>query len=104
MKVRLRRTGGFAGLVHAGEIDASRLPPGVLERIRAAAREAPKSAAPSPARDAFRYRLEIEGGTDVVEFDDASMTGDEAAVVGAMEALLRPEPRRTPPSGRGPSH
>lgn len=104
MKVRLRRTGGFAGLVHEGEIDASRLPPGVVERLRAAAQGAATAPASSRARDAYRYRLELEreGGADSVEFGEDSMTRDQEAVVEAMEEVLKPVPLRKPSSGGGP--
>ncbi|HLX08740.1 MAG TPA: protealysin inhibitor emfourin [Thermoanaerobaculia bacterium] len=99
MRIRLRRSGGFAGLQAPPiEIDAAQLPAdkaGELEQLVAAARlfdapVAPAGAQPSPpappaspARDAFQYDLTVEDGGDsrAVRFHEGTMRPEAARLI-----------------------
>ena len=86
MHVKLRRTGGFAGISTNAEVDSDRLPPeraGELESL-VGSLTAPDQQ-PSPhARDAQRYELTIDGRTLVA--DDTNLPEEwEAAIEWLLE-------------------
>jgi hypothetical protein len=98
MRVRLRRSGGFAGLQAAPvEIDSQQLPADnarELEQLVAQARlfEEPAGSGPSqpppaagagPARDAFQYDLSIEDGSrsQAVRLHEGAMHPEAARLV-----------------------
>lgn len=72
MKVRLKRSGGFAGNVHASmppfEIDSSALPSGRAEELEEKIRDARffdlpvKSRGPNRLPDAVQYELTVDDG------------------------------------------
>jgi hypothetical protein len=68
MRIEIVRSGGFAGMTRRREIDTATLPPGEAARMerlaRAAEREPPGDAAPSP--DAFEHAVTIDGRRYVV--------------------------------------
>jgi hypothetical protein len=71
-RVRLRRTGGFAGRATEAELDTAELEPAKAEAVLRAL-DAAKSAPPAiPRPDAFSYELTIEraGDTRTVTFGD----------------------------------
>jgi hypothetical protein len=99
MRIRLRRSGGFAGLqTPPVEIDSQQLPADKaheLEQLVTQARlfEPPAgsgpstgsepAAAPGPARDAFQYDLSIEDGgrSQAVRLHEGAMHPDAARLV-----------------------
>ncbi|HVR07750.1 MAG TPA: protealysin inhibitor emfourin [Thermoanaerobaculia bacterium] len=98
MRIRLRRSGGFAGLqTPPVEIDSQQLPADKareLEQLVTRARlfEPPAGSgtaqpaaapAPGPARDAFQYDLSIDDGgrSQAVRLHEGSMHPDAARLV-----------------------
>lgn len=93
-RLRLRRTGGIAGIPTEAELDTAKLEPGQAEPILRAldAAKAPPAAPPRP--DAFSYELTIERGGDTrtVTFGDPP-PAELAPVVDALSARSRIVPR-----------
>src|SRR5918911_3404648 len=92
-QLRLRRTGGLAGVATEASLDTAQLEPAEAEPLLAAldaaerggARTAP--AAPGPP-DAFRYELEVRrgGATRTLSFTDADRPRELAPVIDALAA------------------
>lgn len=91
--VRLRQSGGFAGLVRSAEIDATELP---AEDVRALANVAEAPASDGPAtprgRDLMTYELEIDTdhGTLSLRFDEESVPAKIASVVRQLAKRTKP--------------
>jgi len=113
MRIRLRRSGGFAGLqVPPIEIDAAQLPAdkaGELEQLvkvarlfetppaPAGAQQPPPPAAPaSPARDAFQYDLTVEdgGASQAVRLHEGAMRPEAARLIQWLAQLAQEAGRK----------
>ena len=115
MRIRLRRSGGFAGLqAPPVEIDSQQLPADKareLEQLLAEARlfepqpgpgepAAPQPpqppAPPSPARDAFQYDLSVEDGghAQAVRLHEGAMRPEAARLVRWLAQEARAVPGR----------
>lgn len=93
-RLRLRRTGGIAGVPTEAELDTAELEPAQAEPILRAL-DAAKAPPPAPPRpDAFSYELTIEraGDSRTVKFGDPP-PAELAPVVDALSARSRIVPR-----------
>jgi hypothetical protein len=116
MRIRLRRSGGFAGLqAPPVEIDSQQLPADKareLEQLLAEARlfepQAPPAgpagaqspqppAPPSPARDGFQYDLSVEdgGSAQSVRLREGAMRPEAARLIQWLAQEARGAPKRT---------
>lgn len=69
MKIRITRTGGFAGRTLGREVDTAKVRGGrQIEKLAERARRRPASPARTP--DAFAYEIVIDGTTYVTGGDD----------------------------------
>ncbi|MFI9805636.1 protealysin inhibitor emfourin [Streptomyces sp. NPDC052301] len=80
MRIRVRRTGGFAGIERRAEVDTSTRPDAAQwralgERVLASGRPAPPAGVP----DGFRYEITVDGRT--VYAADPRLTEDERELV-----------------------
>ncbi|MEV5983751.1 protealysin inhibitor emfourin [Streptomyces sp. NPDC052051] len=80
MHIRVRRTGGFAGIERQGEVETSRRADAeewhaLAERALAAGRGAPPTGVP----DGFRYEITVDGTT--VYCADPRLTEEQRALV-----------------------
>ncbi|MEU0333040.1 protealysin inhibitor emfourin [Streptomyces sp. NPDC006193] len=80
MRIRVRRTGGFAGIERRAEIDTSDRPDAgelrtLAERVLASGRAAPPAGVP----DGFRYEITVDGRT--VYAADPRLTDEERQLV-----------------------
>ena len=87
LKVRFERSGGFAGMTLAREVDAASLPPDEARRLRELVEGAdffalPPAGAPGRGADRFQYVVEVEQGGR----RHAVRTGDDAPQ--ALQPLL----------------
>lgn len=100
-RLRLRRTGGIAGIATEASLDTAELDENEARRLLAAL-DAGERAAQQPAKpppgppDAFRYELEVRrgGGTRTLTFTDVNRPAELAPVIDALAARARPAPRR----------
>jgi hypothetical protein len=96
MKVRFRRSGGFAGLVRGAELDTAALPgpeAAELERLVAAAPLASVKRAAVRGADRQQYEIAVEReGAPRIEarFDDSALSDDLAALVAFLNARAKP--------------
>jgi hypothetical protein len=93
-RLRLRRTGGIAGVPTEAELDTAELEPDRAEAILHAL-DAVTDAPPAPPRpDAFAYALTIErgGGSRTVTFSDPA-PAELAPVLDALRGRSRIVPR-----------
>lgn len=90
-RVRLRISGGFAGLVRGAEAEGDEL---AHDERSALTRhvEAGLDAADDRARDAINYEFEIDTGRDVrrVAFDELNTPADLAPLVRRLRERSRP--------------
>jgi hypothetical protein len=100
-QLRLRRTGGIAGIATEASLDTAELEPSEAQRLLDAldAAEDARTRAPEPPAgppDAFRYELEVRRGGDsrTLAFTDADRPEQLAPVIDALAARARPAPRR----------
>jgi hypothetical protein len=95
-RLRLRRTGGIAGVPTEAELDTAELEPAraepILHALDAAREPAPSPAPPRP--DGFRYELTVEraGDTRTVTFGDPP-PAELAPVLEALSGRSRIVPR-----------
>ncbi|MFC9277877.1 protealysin inhibitor emfourin [Streptomyces collinus] len=80
MRIRVRRTGGFAGIERLAEVDTSARPDAaewqaLAGRVLASGRDAPPPSVP----DGFRYEITVDGRT--VYAADPRLTEDERELV-----------------------
>jgi hypothetical protein len=80
MRIRVRRTGGFAGIERRAEVDTSGRPDApelraLAERVLASGRGTPPAGVP----DGFRYEITVDGRT--VHTADPRLTEDERRLV-----------------------
>jgi hypothetical protein len=100
-QLRLRRTGGIAGVATEASLDTAELDQREAQRLLAAL-DAVEGAAGQPAGppsgppDAFRYELEVRRGgqTHTLSFTDANRPQELTPVIDALAARARPAPRR----------
>ena len=101
-RLRLRRTGGYAGVATEAELDTAELEPdearellGALDRADLPALAGRQQAQP-PMPDAFRYELEVRRGdqSHTIAFGDLDRPQELAPVIDALAARARPAPRR----------
>jgi hypothetical protein len=95
--VRLRQSGGFAGLIRSSELSGDALADSdrkALERQLERSRTAPVPRA-SAARDLVVYELEIEtdAGPQRLEFDEANVPPTLAPLVERLAARAKPDGR-----------
>ena len=96
MKVRFRRSGGFAGLLRGAELDTAALPgpeAAELERLVAAAPLASVKRAAARGADRQQYEIVIEReGAPKIEarFDDSALSDELAALVAFLNARAKP--------------
>lgn len=94
-KVQFRQSGGFAGLVRGSELsDAEELSATerqALERYARSSRDAPAANA-SRARDLVGYEIELDTdeGKIQLEFDEANVPDNLAALVGKLAKRAKP--------------
>ena len=86
-KVRLTRSGGFAGLSMVAEVDLDELPKKAAKEVRSALAGVNFQPAPSArdrrgAADTFQYDLVVEDG------DQRSLTAREPLADPALQSLL----------------
>jgi hypothetical protein len=101
-RLRLRRTGGLAGVATEAALDTAELDPAearpVLEALDAADLAALAGHPPThPGMpDAFRYELEVRRGEQAhtIAFTDADRPAALAPVIDALAARAKPAPRR----------
>ncbi|HEV8360833.1 MAG TPA: protealysin inhibitor emfourin [Candidatus Thermoplasmatota archaeon] len=101
MRVRLERTGGFAGLQGSASVDAGELPPADAARLEQLVRDARFFDLPAmlkdagPARDRFQYRLTVEQGdrTHTISVDEGAAPGPIRALVEFVQASAKAKPR-----------
>jgi hypothetical protein len=95
--LRLRRTGGIAGVATEAELDTSELDPAQAEPILKAldATQGRPTGGGPPLPDAFRYELTVEraGQSRTVTFGDPP-PAELAPVIEALSARSRVAPRR----------
>ena len=102
-RLRLRRTGGLAGVATEAELDTAELEPeqaqtllGALDRadLGALAKSPPATKPPMP--DAFRYELEVRRGdrSHTIAFSDTDRPQELVPVIDALAGRARPVPRR----------
>ena len=93
MKVRLSRSGGFAGIRRSYELSDDALAPADAARLHAAVARArsaaARPAAPGPARgaDRFRYELAVDDGAPSLRVDGEQGGEELAALAELMEEL-----------------
>jgi hypothetical protein len=92
-RVRFRQSGGFAGLVRGSEVAGDAL--GAADRRaleRHVTAQAASSAGTSGGRDLVVFELEVDTDTGQVrlEFDEASVPDDLAALVNDLASRARP--------------
>ncbi|POX47047.1 hypothetical protein C3489_30450 [Streptomyces sp. Ru71] len=80
MRIRVRRTGGFAGIERQGEVDTAGRPDAaewrsLAERALAAGRAAPPAGVP----DGFSYRITVDGKTVYVA--DPHLTEEQRTLI-----------------------
>ncbi|MDF3297425.1 protealysin inhibitor emfourin [Streptomyces tropicalis] len=80
MRIRVRRSGGFAGIERQAEVDTSGLADApewqaLAERALAAGRDTPPEGVP----DGFRYEITVDGRT--VHAADPRLTGDQRELI-----------------------
>ncbi|MEU5090211.1 protealysin inhibitor emfourin [Streptomyces sp. NPDC021356] len=80
MHIRVRRTGGFAGIERQAEVDTTDLPDApewhaLAEKALAAGR----SSAPAGVPDGFHYEITVDGRT--VHAADPRLTEDQRALI-----------------------
>ncbi|MFJ2903160.1 protealysin inhibitor emfourin [Streptomyces sp. NPDC087212] len=80
MRIRVRRTGGFAGIERSAEVDTSALPDAqewrsLAERALSAGREASSAGVP----DGFSYEITVDGRT--VHAADPRLTDDQRELI-----------------------
>ncbi|MFG2605683.1 protealysin inhibitor emfourin [Streptomyces sp. NPDC048514] len=80
MRIRVRRTGGFAGIERRAEVDTSGRPDAhewqtLAERALASAGRTPTAGVP----DGFHYEITVDGRT--VHTADPRLTEDERALI-----------------------
>jgi hypothetical protein len=92
-KVRLRISGGIAGLVRGTEFDAGDLEPGERHALERHLLQAVR-AHHHHARDLQTYELEIDtnGGTHRVEFDEMNMPSGLDGLIQKLTRRSRPVP------------
>ncbi|GGW18387.1 hypothetical protein GCM10018980_47870 [Streptomyces capoamus] len=83
MRIRVRRTGGFAGIERRAEVDTSGRPDApewqaLAERVLAAGRSTPPAGVP----DGFGYEITVDGRT--VYAADPRLTEDERELVSRL--------------------
>ncbi|GGX55342.1 protealysin inhibitor emfourin [Streptomyces fructofermentans] len=83
MRIRVARTGGFAGIERSAEVDTSGRPDApewhaLAERAVAAGRGTPPAGVP----DGFAYRITVDGRT--VHCADPHLTEDQRRLVSAV--------------------
>ncbi|MEU8763955.1 protealysin inhibitor emfourin [Streptomyces sp. NPDC048659] len=80
MRIRVVRTGGFAGIVRSAEVDTEGRPDS--ERLRSLAREALDAPPPPEGRgvpDGFHYEITIDGRT--VRWADPHLTDEQRELI-----------------------
>ncbi|MDT0439398.1 MULTISPECIES: protealysin inhibitor emfourin [Streptomyces] len=80
MRIRVRRTGGFAGIERSAEVDTSSLPDAqewhaLAERALATGAEAPAAGVP----DGFHYEITVDGRT--VHTADPRLSPQQRALI-----------------------
>ncbi|AZS87418.1 protealysin inhibitor emfourin [Streptomyces griseoviridis] len=80
MRIRVRRTGGFAGIERSAEVDTSALPDAqewhvLAERALSAGRDAPPAGVP----DGFQYEITVDGRT--VHAADPRLSQEQRALI-----------------------
>lgn len=96
-KIRFRQSGGFAGLVRGSEVstarDISAADQRALERLAQGSRAASPAGA-SRARDLVVYEIELDTdeGQVRLEFDEANVPDDLAALVETLAKRAKPMP------------
>ncbi|MFH8799639.1 protealysin inhibitor emfourin [Streptomyces sp. NPDC017936] len=80
MRIRVRRTGGFAGIERQAEVDTSEQPDAhewhaLAEQAVAAGRSVPPAGVP----DGFRYEITVDGRT--VYAADPRLTGEQRRLI-----------------------
>lgn len=103
-RLRLRRTGGLAGIATEARLDTSALDPQQAGTLLAALDRADVPAlaashrptAKPPMPDAFSYELEVRRGDQVhtIAFTDVDRPRELAPVIEALAGRARPAPRR----------
>lgn len=83
MKIRIARTGGFAGLSLRATIDVDLLPPAERADVLRLAAEADLAALPADLRAAAPDRFRFE-----LEWDGMRLAADEAAAPAPLRALF----------------
>ena len=95
MKIQLRQSGGFAGLIRGAEIETSDLRPADARQVERLARQV-VAASPSPSdrtrTDVTRYELSVEEGGKQQSsvFDDVTSSSAASKLVGLLQAHSRP--------------
>lgn len=96
MRIRLERTGGFAGTRLVTEVESAKLHPShqaVLASLFKSGAPSSVSGVPEarPMPDAFRYEMTIEhaGAIRHFEFDDTTLPGELSDVIDSLVSRAR---------------
>ena len=96
MKVKLRQTGGFAGLIRGCDLDSAELPKKEAAQLDQLLRQ--PSAKPRPAtgaaRDLTSYEVTVETpqGSKTLSFDDLAIPEGTAALIEFLRRRCKPLP------------
>jgi hypothetical protein len=97
MRIKMERTGGFAGIRVERDIDSNKLAPSEAKQLERLVREShffqlpAELRSPGPGTDRFHYRLTIESekGARTVEAPEAAATGSLRELLHWIESLPR---------------
>ena len=92
VRIRVERSGGFAGIPIANEIDSKNLPPTLVTKLNkiienAKSPKLPLSATPRGAADHFTYKILVKDGEKetVIECNQYSLEDDLRSLVKYVE-------------------
>jgi hypothetical protein len=89
MRIRIRRTGGFAGISREAEVDTACLPGAARwESLASTALAQGSPEPPSGVPDGYRYAVTVDGRT--VHFADPSVPEDVAELIASVLKSARP--------------
>ena len=92
MRIRIERTGGFAGIPISNEIDANDLPSGLLQTARKIMQDKKtlslsSKSSPKGSADHYTYKISMQDGTNrsVIECNQYNIEDDLKSLVKYIE-------------------
>lgn len=92
MRIRIERTGGFAGIPISNEIDANDLPSGLLQTARKILQDKKtpslsSKSSPKGSADHYTYKISMQDGTNrsVIECNQYNIEDDLKSLVKYIE-------------------